>query len=484
MRALQLLALSLLLASLGAISIIFKIVIRDPDVWWHLKVGDWIVQHHAVPHVGIFSRTAGTRPWIAYSWAYEVLLSRAYAWFGLMGIAVFGVVLTVAVAAIFFWMVHRLSGNFWTAWIVSAVGCLAFLYSLMPRPVFFSMLFFAVTLTFIFEAERTCRIQLLYALPLVFLVWANFHIQFIYGLAVLGLFTGMNLLHYLANGEAKAPAVLRRPTLPPAKLTGLFAACALAACIGPYSYHVYQVVFTYSQSRAAYFLIEELQAPNFKYFTDYFLLLLTTAGFFVLGWRKDVNLFKLALLSIASIAAFRTSRDAFFVSICAAACIADFFATKQDENWEAKLKLREVAGVGMVIVLLLLLVARNTDFTVRELDRSISQEYPVDAVNFLRRNPVPGPLYNHLNWGGFLTWYMPNQPVSIDGRNDLYGDEFDVRSFQTANGESYDADPDLNAARLVLLPKAAPLAAILSNDPKYQLIYEDQLSVVLVRRRP
>ena len=118
-RILQLFALLSLLALMAAIAFTSRTTVRDPDIWWHLKVGDWIVQHHAVPYVGIFSRTAAAAPWIAYSWGYEVLLSRAYAWFGLIGFSMFGVVLTMAVAFVLFWMLHRLSGSFWLAWILS-----------------------------------------------------------------------------------------------------------------------------------------------------------------------------------------------------------------------------------------------------------------------------------------------------------------------------------------------------------------------------
>ena len=55
LRALQLLALLSLLILMAAIAFAARTTVRDPDIWWHLKVGDWIVQHHAVPYVGIFS---------------------------------------------------------------------------------------------------------------------------------------------------------------------------------------------------------------------------------------------------------------------------------------------------------------------------------------------------------------------------------------------------------------------------------------------
>src|ERR1035441_6456392 len=80
-RPLQLLGLAGFLAAIGGISFHLKYCVLDLDIWWHLKVGDWILANRAVPHTGILSRTAATRPWVAYSWGYEVLLSWAYRWF-------------------------------------------------------------------------------------------------------------------------------------------------------------------------------------------------------------------------------------------------------------------------------------------------------------------------------------------------------------------------------------------------------------------
>jgi hypothetical protein len=479
LRPLQILSLSGVLAALASLSLMVKTFIRDPDLWWHLKVGDWIIGHHAVPTVGIFSRTAASRPWVAYSWGYEVLLSRFYGWFGLIGVALFGVLLTVGVAWVFFWMLLRLSGNFWKAWILCAAGCYAFLFSVNPRPVFFSMVLFAAVLTLILEAHRTGRVGLLYWLPLIFMSWANLHIQFIYGLFVFGLFVGVCLLRPLARLVGIPPDTLFGPPLPIVKLVIIFAACALATCVSPYSFHLYRVVLEYSKSQVPYTFIQELQAPEFRYATDYVLVLLTSAGFYAVGSRKNLDLFKLLLLIIAAVVAFRTTRDAWFVCIPAAAFIAD--AVDNKESRQAAFKAREFAASAIVLVLFLVLIARNTGFNARELDRTISREYPVDAVNFLRRNPVPGPLYNDLDWGGFLIWYMPNYPVSIDGRNDLYGDELDLRSFNSMTGLSYTADPHLNEARVVLLHKEVPLATMLTNDARFRLVYKDELAAVFVR---
>ncbi len=177
--------------AVALISLHRKLFVLGADIWWHLKVGDWIVQHRAFPHTGILSRTAADRPWIAYSWIYEVLLSRAYAWRGLVGMGIFGAALTVMVAFSVFWMARRLSGKFCLSCLLAVVGCYSFLLlRIVPRPGFFSIALFCVLLAVVLEARRTGDVHRLYWLPVVFVLWANLHIQFVYGLAVLGIAAG------------------------------------------------------------------------------------------------------------------------------------------------------------------------------------------------------------------------------------------------------------------------------------------------------
>src|SRR6478609_2515601 len=142
LRFLRLSALTALIVGVGTKCFIDKISVLDPDIWWHLSVGDWIVQNHAFPHNGILSRTAANHPWMAYSWGYEVLLSRAYDWFSFMGMGLFGTGLTIAVAMAIFVMLYRISGRFWVAWALTIVVAAAFLFNIAPRPLFFTVLLF------------------------------------------------------------------------------------------------------------------------------------------------------------------------------------------------------------------------------------------------------------------------------------------------------------------------------------------------------
>jgi hypothetical protein len=481
-RWLRLCALTALLTGVGVIAFQLKFSVLDLDIWWHLKVGDWIIAHMAVPHTGILSRTAANRPWVAYSWGYEVMLSRAYAWFGLLGIGILGTFLTVAVSYSIYWMLRRISGRFWLATVLTGIVCSAFLFNGMPRPFFFSMALFAITLTLILEANRSGRVQLLYWLPPIFLLWANLHIQFIYGLFLVGLLMCISLAQWLAMKFGIAPGFLLPPRLPVSKLMLLFAACAVASCIGPNFYHPYVAVYEYSKAKFPYSVILELQPLSFRGYSHFAELLLTAGGFFAVGWQKRLDPYKLALLTVASVVGYRTMRDAWFICIPAAACIADSPGLESPdpdgpESWI------ETAGVAAAVVVLLLLFARGMDFNQKGFDAATSSQYPVNAINFLRRNPVPGPLYNNLNWGGFLMWYMPDYPVAIDGRNDLYGDDLDRLFFNSQNaGASYATDPYLNEAGVVLLDSTLPLAKILTVDPRFEMVFHDEIATVFARR--
>ena len=127
--------------------------------------------------------------------------------------------------------------------------------------------------------------------------------------------------------------------------------------------------------------------------------------------------------------------------------------------------------------------ASSVHFDARTIDRAISADYPVNAINFLRRQGFEGPLYNNLNWGGFLMWYLPELPVAVDGRNDLYGDAMDKVFYESQSAfPSYTSDPYLDESRLVILDSTLPLAKILTIDKRFQMAYHDDIATVFTRR--
>ena len=70
----------------------------DPDIWWHLRTGQWIVEHAQVPATDPFSAYGMGNHWVAYSWLFEVLVYGLFTKFGLMGILVFTVAMSLLIA--------------------------------------------------------------------------------------------------------------------------------------------------------------------------------------------------------------------------------------------------------------------------------------------------------------------------------------------------------------------------------------------------
>src|SRR4051812_30232380 len=73
-------------------------LLADPDIYWHITAGRWIVEHGAFPKFDPFSATFAGAPWIAKEWLSQLILAAAYHVAGWHGIAV---LTAAAVAAAF-----------------------------------------------------------------------------------------------------------------------------------------------------------------------------------------------------------------------------------------------------------------------------------------------------------------------------------------------------------------------------------------------
>src|SRR5205814_6266809 len=78
--------------------------ISDADIWWHLRTGEWVLDHRTVPATDPFSSYGLGKPWVAYSWLFGVSVYTLYSWLGLAGIILCRTILLLTVAV----AVHRL----------------------------------------------------------------------------------------------------------------------------------------------------------------------------------------------------------------------------------------------------------------------------------------------------------------------------------------------------------------------------------------
>ena len=82
-------------------------------------------------------------------------------------------------------------------------------------------------------------------------------------------------------------------------------------------------------------------------------------------------------------------------------------------------------------------------------------------------------------------YYLPELPVSIDGRTMVHGQDRVIRHADTLRGkEGWRDDPELCEARLVILPRRKVLASLLRLDPRFSVVHEDEVAVVFLRGEP
>lgn len=56
----------------------FLLKLRLVDFWWHLKIGEIIVNTRAIPRTDLFSFTAAGEPFVLQNWLVEVLYYLTY----------------------------------------------------------------------------------------------------------------------------------------------------------------------------------------------------------------------------------------------------------------------------------------------------------------------------------------------------------------------------------------------------------------------
>ncbi|MBV8632386.1 MAG: hypothetical protein JOZ83_15765 [Silvibacterium sp.] len=448
--------------------------VGDPDLGWHLRTGEWILQHHAVPRADIYSRFGAGKPWQAYSWLFEVLLTRLYQWFRFDGVMVYMGIMLSAIAAALFRLTSRLQPDFTRSTLLTMAILTALSRLYTPRPWLFTILFFILEIDILMHARRTGESRRLLWLPPLFALWANIHIQFIDGLMVLGL-------------AACEPVLARwwKPSLSRLSARSLWIAlpaCIAAACVNPYGAGIYKVAHALAAQPGVLNTISEMHALPFRSMMDFLLLFLAMAAVAVMFRFHRLFPFETLMLAMALWLSFRSQRDIWFLAIVAAVILAEGLPIRSSSQQSGRESLWTVPLSFAATALLVLVSAFATQIRNDRLEGKLAEEMPLKAVQVVREHQYSGALYNTYGWGGFLIWNL-REPVSIDGRAAFYGDERIDRSMKTWNGgPDWASDPDLKSAGLVIAPVDAALTQLLRMDSRFELAYQDKVAAVFVAR--
>jgi hypothetical protein len=368
--------------------------------------------------------------------------------------------------------------RFWRAAAITLLSLYAMSYVIGPRPGMVTILFTIIELDIVLTVRRTGASKKLWLIPLFMLVWVNWHIQFVYGLLLLGVFAVEPLL-----SEWWWPPHPDEADLWPAK-QGWFAlgATFLATFLNPYGPRIYSTVFLYMHQPKSFFQIVELRAMTFREPQNYLVLLLFLAAAIVVGWRRERRLLWPMILAIASVLAFHSVKDCWFLAVVSAAALADGW------HWEPSpesrpLPTRYRLAVAIWLAAALFVAFRYYGVSNDFLEIQVDGNFPAPAAWFIEQHNLQGPLYNDFNWGGFLIWRLPNLPVVIDGRTNVHGDERVGHFGDMWLGKPvWATDPELGRANIVVANKDKALTSLLLLDHRFNIVYEDVQAIIFQRR--
>ena len=278
-------------------------LVSDPDIWWHMRVGQWVVQHSWVPYFNYFSAYGAGRPWAAYSWLFEILVYSLYNRFGYIGLVVYvygtGLLITAFLHHLLRTFEHRIANSI--ALTAVAIFTMAPLFT--PRPWLLTILLFIIEFDILVRVRRSRNYRLLFLLPPLFALWANIHIQFVYGLFVLALAACEEPLNRLLRREQLRED--QDKPLPPVLMLLITGGCIIATLATPYHVRIYAVLLDLLRQGGLYNLLSELRAMEFRTAPDFFVLVLTLGAAFTLGRRQSVKPFWMLLFLTSAILAFR-----------------------------------------------------------------------------------------------------------------------------------------------------------------------------------
>ncbi len=366
---------------------LFSPEIADTDFWWHLKTGQYIVDHHSLPVPDPFAYTTPregpvTHFNLTHEWLSQVLMYAVYAIAGFPGIILARAALLAAICGLAGFLASRLSANFYAGIAAACATASVLVEFTADRPALMTFLGVALFVT-ILELRRG-----LWALPPLALLWANCHGGFFLGWVV--------LLAYVVE------SLLRRDD----RRIWIVASCSIAASgLNPNGFGIVSTVFLYRRSPMTANLVE-WQPPKLwgaPYGFD--LLLYASVLVLILSWKKvrPAHWILFAAFSAASLLAFRNIP---LIGFLAPILIAAYFPFRA--NFPSFLKWAPPILAAAAIVAGF---TQGRFFQLRVADWTI----PTGAATYLLDHRLTGPIFNTYEQGGYLIWR--GAQVFIDGRS-------------------------------------------------------------------
>jgi hypothetical protein len=481
--------LSYVIVALAAILIFsrFWFGVGDPDFWWHLKTGQYIWQNHKLPLPDPFAYTTymhgDSYPGeslvryfnLTHEWLAQLAFYGAYSLDGAIGVAALRALLLTLTCGALGLVAWRRTGAFYRSVVVAlaAMACIAAIAS--ERPYLFSF-FLLTAVVAILEYRRW-----LWALPPIFLVWANCHGGFFLGWIALGAYCA----EALAQRWRGTPAADERQLLLCAVLS------VLASGVNPNGFNVIVTLFAYRRSPQQTSILEWQRPKYWELSTFTVVLYASLAALLWARRRARVSDWILYLLfAAAAVSAVRNVVLAEIIGLIVLASYPPFIGLARFFKWKRALP----AVVGYAAALLLaarIATAPHPGFN------SGDWRFSAGAADFLLAHRITGRLFNSYESGGYLIWRLwPRNQVFIDGRalsETAFADyrriAFNADSTGGRSGEDLLRRYNIGVVAMPMIDYSGTvylLPAALSDPSQreWKLVYADPQAVIYMKTPP
>lgn len=447
----------------------------DPDLWWHLRMGQIIATTHTIPSTDLFSFTAQGHSWTAHEWLAQLSIYWAYVAGGYRGLMMWLCVLASLIFVLVFVLCWLQTRNALVSFLGGLIAWFFGTIGLAIRPLIIGHLFLVLELL-ILELGRNRDRRWLWCLPPLFGVWANSHGTYFFGMGVLVVYWACSHL----NGKwglivSTAWDRADRRTI------GLVLVLSLAAlCCNPVGIRLllYPLNTLFKQSTGMN-AVEEWLPPDLRGGRTIGMLVAIIGIFLMkLVRRSELRLRELLLVLAAFGLALQHERMMFLFGIIASPVLCGLLASEL--GTEAK-RDHPIANAALLLAgVAAVLWGFPSDSAIRA---QIRKNSPVAAVEYIQRAGLSGPMLNEYVFGGYLIWSLPQEKVFIDGRADV----FDWTGVFQEYGRwvLLDEDPTLllqkHHIRFCLLTAGTPIARVMAYIPGWRKAYSDDVAVVFVR---
>ena len=448
--------------------------IQDPDIWWHLHNADYLFQNQALPRADIYSFTVPDHAWINHEWLSEVPYYLAWRRFGLPGIQV---VLLGVLGSIFLgvlYLSYRESGNYKAAVAATCYSIFLASVSFGPRTILFGYAYIVVLLIIVQRLRQRGNAPL-WILPPLFCLWVNTHGSWLIGLIVFSILIASGFV----EGRWGSVESVKWTVSQARVLIVTWVASVAALFINPFGWRLVFYPFDLAfRQKLNVEHVEEWVSVNFhdtrgKVVLALLIVLLVSTLLRVSRW----TLAELGLTLFALYSGLTYIRFLFLLGIVVAPILAkamDFMPPYRTE--------KDTPVLNACVIALMIAGMVHYWPSAAQLEDSLSQQYPAEALAYLKAHPAQGRMLNFYLWGGYLNWKDPQLKIFIDSRVDIFEYEGVLKDYLDLMAlDQPEALLDKYKIRYVLFPRSEPLTYVLAHDARWKLVYNDKLSYLFER---